>query len=315
MRQRLVWSLGKRGSDNQPHSPFIYDMFYLSIKTAKDLGYHTVFYGTHESVDIIGKWVDEVHDVTNKIPYVFYDDIKVWIWYTDQTAITIDGDVFLYKKLSFRTPDELENVSLSDSTDLSNLAWEQKPISNRRVPITLRYEEFVEAPPTTNLLGALNHFNSFNPKSVVPEWNYNSVSSLNTGIIGWNNYNNDFRKHYCESYAKIREWYFSNESKLSKLNPMLQRHDSVVCHFMCERLLYNLVTNYDVKTDELTSNVNNHYIHLKGGNKFKDKTFVYSLKTLVDYLKLNGGFVVNAHNKLVAENKIIPFLYLRDKRT
>ena len=315
MAGRLAWSLGNRMGDDKPHSPFIYDMFYLSIKAAKDLGYRTVFYGTHESVDIIGKWVDEVYDVTNKVPYILYDDIKDWIWYNDPTVITIDADVFLYRRLSLRTAEEVDEVNASKSVDLFNLAWQETSISTKRIPITLRYEEFASAPPTGKVLNALNHFNSMNPKSVITEWDYNSVSSLNTGIIGWNTYDNGFRKHYCESYAKLREWYLKNENKLSSLNPMLAKHDSVVCHFICERLLFNLVKHYNIKTDELKGNLNNHYIHLKGGNKFKDNEFIYSLKTLVDYTKLNGGFIQNNHNQLVSQNKIKPFLFLRDKRT
>lgn len=316
MRGRLAWSLGNRKGDSESHSPFIYDMFYLSIKAAKDLGYRTVFYGTHEAVNIVGPWVDEVYDVTNKVPYVFYDDIKVWIWYNDPTAITIDADVFLHKRLSLRTPEDLlSNENLSSDLDLSQMAWYNKDDVYRRKQITLRYEEFAKAPPTGKVLNALRHFNSANPKSVIPEWDYSSVSSLNTGIIGWSNYNSEFRKYYCESYAKLRQWYFQNEQKLSSLNPMLHRHDSVLCHFICERLLYNLVKHYDIKTDELKGNLDNHYIHLKGGNKFKDTQFIYGVKLLVDYHKVNGGFIQNIHNDLVNQNKIKAFLSLRDKRT
>ena len=316
MAGRLAWSLGNRMGDSKPHPPFIYDMFYLSIKAAKDFGYHTVFYGTHESVDIIGKWVDEVHDVTNKVPYILYDDIKVWIWYNDPTAITIDADVFLHRRLSFRTSHDLaSNENLSSNIDLSQIGWDNQTNTHIKVPVSLRYEEFASAPPTGKVLNALNQFNSMNPKSVIPEWDYNSVSSLNTGIIGWSTYDNGFRKHYCESYAKLRDWYLKNENKLTSLNPMLAKHDSVVCHFICERLLFNLVKHYNIKTDELKGNLNNHYIHLKGGNKFKDNEFIYSLKTLVDYTKLNGGFIQNNHNQLVSQNKIKPFLFLRDKRT
>tara|TARA_B110000285_G_C14977661_1_gene539754 strand:- start:58 stop:1005 length:948 start_codon:yes stop_codon:yes gene_type:complete len=315
MRPRLIWSLGNRRLNGNVHSPFVYDMFYLSIQTAKALGYRTVFYGTHDAVAIIGKWVDESYDVTNKVPYILYDDIKAWIWYNEPNGTTIDADVFLYNKLHFRSNQDVDDINVSKDIDLSNLAFSQPHISSNSSPVILRYEEFASAPPTGNVLDALNHFNSMNPKSVIPEWDYNSVSSLNTGIIGWNANDNGFRKHYCESYVKLREWYFKNENKLSSLHPMLQRHDSVVCHFICERLLFNLVKYHNIKTDELTGNVDNHYIHLKGGNKFKDKEFIHSVKTLVDYHKSNGGFIKNNHNYLAGQNKIKPFLFLRDKRT
>ena len=311
--QRLAWSLGNRVGDSKKHSPFVYDMFYLSIMSAKQMGYRTVFYGTHESVNIIGKWVDEVYDVTNKVPYLLYDDIKTYIWYTDPTAITIDADVFLFKKISFRNADEITDTSLSDSTDLSQIGWYTREDTNRRTPINLRCEEFAWAPPKGKILNALKHFNSLNPKSVIPEWDYNTASSLNTGIISWNG-NDSFRKYYCESYVKLREWYFNNEEKLTSLNPLLHRDDLVLSHFVCERLLFNLVKHYNIKFDSLTTNVNNHYIHLKGGNKFKDKEFIVSVKNLVDYHKSNSGIIQDVHNKLVSVGKVKPFLSIRDKR-
>lgn len=304
MKPKLIWNLGN-ANPSVPHSPFVYNMFYLSIKAAKDLGYHTVFYGTHESVNIIGKWVDECYDLTNKIPYVLYDDIKVWIWYNHSNCITIDGDVFLYKKLVFKSPyDLIDGTSLSNSADLSKLAWNDG-YSNKVNPITLRYEDFDKIPASFAVRNALRDFNIMNPKSVIPEWNYENTSSLNTGIVSWNNLNNNFKQYYCESYSKLRKWYLDK-------NPET-KGNSVISHFICEHLLYQLVDYYNQSADCLKNNVDNHYIHLKGGSKFKDKNFIYNVNTLVDFHKKNGGFIENAHNYLTQRGTITPFLYLRDR--
>jgi hypothetical protein len=315
MQRRLVWSLGnRRGEEGIPHPQFVYDMFYLSIKCAKDLGYHTVFYGTHESVSIIGKWVDEVHDITNKFPYIFYDDIKVWLWYNDPNCTTIDGDVFLYRHLSFRETEDVAEPGNTNSIDYSNLAWDV-PNQRRRKPVTLRYEEFDIEPPKHDVRDALRYFNSLNPQSVIPEWDNSNTSSLNTGIINWNNLGNEFKIHYCTSYAKLREWYFKNETKLSEYSPLLNRDNSVLAHFMCEHLMYQLVRYHTIKIDKLKDNPNNHYIHLKGGTKFKDMQFINSLTTLVNYHKSTGGYIIDSHTALVNRRMIRPFLYLRDKFT
>jgi hypothetical protein len=305
--KRLVWSLGNSlGDEKKPHSQYIYDMFYLSIQAAKDLGYHTVFYGTHESVNIIGKWVHEVHDVTNKIPYKLYDDIKVWIWYNESNCTTIDADVFLYKKLVFKSPQDLiDGTSLSDSTNLSRLAWNDG-YSSRLNPVTLRYEEFDKMPPSHQVRQALKEFNLLNPKSVIPEWDYNNTSSFNTGIVSWNSLEKDFKNYYCESYSRLRNWYLNKVGDL-KGNP------SVVSHFICEHLLYQLVKYYGKSGDSLKNNVDNHYVHLKGGNKFKNQNLIYSIKTLVDFHKKTGGFIENSHNALVNRGTIKPFLYIRDR--
>jgi hypothetical protein len=303
MSNRLVWSLGNARIDHQKHSQFVYDMFYLSIKSAKDLGYHTVFYGTHESTEIIGKWVDEVHDLTNIVPYILYDDIKVWIWYNEPNATTIDGDVFLYKKIIFKSPEDLiDTLSLSDSTDLSKLEWDT-PYTSKSQPITLRYENFDKIPPSFQAKEALKYFNSLNPKNIIPEWDYANTSSFNTGIINWNKFDHDFKKYYCESYSRLRKWYLDKVGEI-KGNP------SVISHFICEHLLYQLIKYYGKSADCLKNNIDNHYVHLKGGNKFKNENFIYNVKTLVDFHKKNGGFIKTIHSKLVNDDKIKPFLYL-----
>ena len=92
---KLIWSLANKNSST-PHGQYVYDMFYVSIQMAKDLGYETVLYGTTDSIEKLGSYVDEIHN-TDDIEYTLFDDLKVHIWKTRKDDyITIDGDMFLY---------------------------------------------------------------------------------------------------------------------------------------------------------------------------------------------------------------------------
>ena len=99
---KLVWSLANRNPQH-PHNQYVYDMFYLSVHLAKDLGYETVLYGTTDAIVRIGEYFDETHN-TDNIEYILFDDLKIYIWETrtDDYA-TIDGDMFLYSPIEFNT--------------------------------------------------------------------------------------------------------------------------------------------------------------------------------------------------------------------
>ena len=106
---KLVWSLANRNPQN-PHNQYVYDMFYLSIHMAKDLGYETVLYGTTDSIVRIGEYVDEVYN-TDNIEYILFDDLKMHIWENrNDDYATIDGDMFLFSKLKFN---DNRNIFLS----------------------------------------------------------------------------------------------------------------------------------------------------------------------------------------------------------
>ena len=97
---KLIWGLQQKKNDGI-HSPFVYDMFYVSIQMAKDLGYETILYGTTNVIEKLGKYVDEFI-ITDNVDYILYDDLKVYIWEnrTDDYLI-LDGDVFLHSPLVF----------------------------------------------------------------------------------------------------------------------------------------------------------------------------------------------------------------------
>ena len=89
---KLIWSLANK-NPSTPHGQYVYDMFYVSIQMAKDLGYETVLYGTTDSIEKLGSYVDEIHN-TDDIEYTLFDDLKVHSWKTRKDDyITIDGDM------------------------------------------------------------------------------------------------------------------------------------------------------------------------------------------------------------------------------
>jgi hypothetical protein len=265
----LIWSLGNVVGNNEPHSDFVYDMFYLSIALAKDLKYQTTFYGTHESVHKMKPYVNQLYD-SSWLDYRLYDDLKVNIWYdTNDTSITIDGDIFLYNRLDI---DHFNNGT--------ELIYEKKQMIH----------------PKTEY--ALEIFNSFNPKQIIPEWDFNNKFSICTGIIGWKK-NSEFKKYYCESYAKLRKWFFKNEEYMKKNSSYLSKDSSVSAHIICEHLLYQLSNYYKISKKEIISNQNNKYWHLQGPDKFKDIDFINNIKILVDEHKNSNLTITQLYNKML----------------
>ena len=322
MSHTLIWNLGNANPDVE-HGEYVYDLLYLSMQFAKDLGYRTAFYGTHKSPQIVSKWVDECYDVTNIVPYKLYDDIKVWIWYNRHDSYTtIDSDVFLYNRIVERLPEEIpfhiNKIREINSNDIFDNSFFN--LRNNNVPFTLRCEEFNASPvlgnnkiigdihPTIKSLKALNEFDI---KNIIKEWDFNNTRSLNTGIINWG-VHGDFKKYYCETYVKFREWVLQNEQVLQEKDSQLHYKCSVLSHFVCEHLLYQLARYYNIKFEDLKSNVNNNYIHMKGGEKFKNKKFIYSVKLLSDFhKKRGGGLLKESYQKLLLENKIYDVFYAK----
>ncbi len=289
---KLIWSLAKRKYTNDEyHSEFIYDMYYLSIAMAKDLGYKTVLYGTSDAIEKLKSIVDEVINVDD-IDFKLYDDIKIHIWASrNDEYITLDGDVFLYKRINL-----LEN-SYGKKIEI---AYEKKDII-----------------PHNTIKNALDVFNSYGPKSVIPEWNTENLISFNTGIIHWNN-NSEFKKYYIESFLKLKEWYFPLKDEMESKNYLLTIEGGLPSHFICEHLMKNLATHYNIGTDEIGSNLQNKYDHWKGPSKFKDLNKINSLKILVDTHKFrkqrfgtNPIRIEMVYNDLLNENIITPFIYLK----
>lgn len=278
--------------DNTSHSDFVYDIFYLSIALAKELKYKTVFYGTHDSVYKIKPFVSEYHDVT-WLDYKLYDDIKVNIWYEQNDKFfTIDGDVFLYNRLNY----------------------EEYPqyFESRKQKIELIYERKQKVTPQA--LSALNVFNEFNPKKIVPEWDNSNTYSYCTGIIGWT-HNSDFKKYFCESYAKLRNWFLENQNEMMKYNSYLNNQHSISSHIICEHLLYQLVNYYKITNTSIAQNENNNYWHLQGGDKFKNPYIINNISNIVNHHKNSSLTIRNIQTKLL-ENNIIqrPILFKKSKR-
>ena len=290
---KLIWSLGNVVGNDEPHSDFVYDMFYLSIALAKDLGYQTAFYGTHNSFYNIKPYVNESYDYT-WLDYRLYDDIKVNIWYErNDNFMTIDGDVFLYNRLEY---DEYLSRGLA--------------IANKK--IELIYEKKQTLTPQAE--AALKVFNSFNPKQIIPEWDFNNRFSICTGIIGWGK-NSHFKKYYCESYSRLRNWFLENEKEMKAINPYLSKDSSVASHIICEHLLYQLANYYNIPKTEIISNSNNKYWHVQGPDKFRDIDFINNIGNFVKQHKSNNFKVKTLHDNMLM-NGILkkPLLFRETKK-
>lgn len=270
---KLVWSLVSR--DKSPHSQYIYDMFYLSIQMAKDLGYETILYGTIDAEERLSEFVDKFYNV-DFLDYKLYDDCKFYIWETrnDDYAI-IDGDIFLFSKIEFQN-------------------------------CFVNYDMVVEKCGLDYMKKGLDILNDFGIKDIVGEWNTESQRSFSSGIIKWNS-NNRFLKYYIQSYYKLRNWYFQNEEEITKKSSELIYEKSLLSHFLCEHLLERMVNFYGVESNELRGD---SYIHWQGLDKFKNPDKVELIKQIVTYHKTYGGTIKSVYDTLLNQNKIKPLFYL-----
>ena len=274
---KLVWSLANK-DPKTPHNPYVYDMFYLSIHMAKDLGYETVLYGTSDAIERLGDCVDEIHN-TDSIEYVLFDDLKIHIWdnRTDDYA-TIDGDVFLYSPIEFNT-----NSFLS-------------------------FDEMVNKIEVDYVVDALNLLNSFDIDKRILEWNPNSTNSISTNLIRWKS-NNVLLKYFIQSYRGLRTAFLENEVEIVEINSELAKTKSLISHLLCEHLLERIVSYYKLPLDELRRNKNNSYSHWQGSEKFENIHKINGVKLIVETHKNFGGTIKSVYNSLLSQGLIEPILY------
>lgn len=273
---KLIWGLQQRNK-NQLHSQFVYDMFYVSIQMAKDLGYQTVLYGTSDAIERLGEYVDETHN-TDNLDYKLFDDLKVYIWETrNDEYLILDGDVFLHSPLVFKNQ--------------NSFVW---------------IDTLVKKQQKGYAKDCLDILNSFNIKSIVYEWNSELKISYSTGLVKWKG-NNGLLKYYVESYKKLRKWFLQNETTLKKLNSELTSEKSLISHYICEHLLQRIVEYYNLEFEEL-ENYNSYY-HWQGSNKFENIDKLNCIKFLTIKHKEMGGNIKYVYDLLVKDNIISPLLY------
>jgi hypothetical protein len=276
---KLVWSLANRNPQH-PHNQYVYDMFYLSVHLAKDLGYETVLYGTTDSIVRIGEYFDEIHN-TDNIEYILFDDLKIHIWETrtDDYA-TIDGDMFLYSPIQFNT---------NPTTFLS-------------------FEQLIKNDIPNSVTDSLKLLNQFDITTLIPEWDISSKNSISTNLIRWKG-NNGLLKYYIECYKNLRKLFLDNEDTVKKHNSELVNNKSLISHILCEHLLERLVSYYNLSYDEIKINAKNSYSHWQGSEKFENKYKINSVKLIVEVHKLLGGTIESVYNSLIAQKTIEPILY------
>lgn len=276
---KLVWSLANRNPQH-PHNQYVYDMFYLSVHLAKDLGYETVLYGTTDAIVRIGEYFDETYN-TDDIEYILFDDLKIHIWETrtDDYA-TIDGDMFLYSPIEFNTN---SNIFLS-------------------------FDELIKGDVSKTVSDSLKLLNEFDIVNLIPEWNTDSKKSISTNLIRWKG-NNGLLNYYIDSYRTLRKLFLDNEDIVKKRNSELANNKSLISHILCEHLLERLVSYYNLSYDEIRANPKNSYSHWQGSEKFENKYKINSVKLIVEVHKLLGGTIESVYNSLLIQKTIEPILY------
>lgn len=273
---KLIWALQQKYV-NKLHPPFVYDMFYVSIQMAKDLGYETVLYGTSDAIDKLGEYVDETF-TTNHIEYQLFDDIKFYIWEnrTDDYLL-IDGDVFLHSPLVFKNPNSFVWVDMIVKKQQSGFSKE-----------------------------CLELLNSFNISNQIPEWNSKTGISFSTGLIRMKG-NNGLLKYYVESYKKLKKWFLENEVMLIEKNSELSSNKSLISHYLCEHLLQRIVEYYGLDFEVLENE--NSYFHWQGNDKFKNEDKWDCIRLVSSKHKEEGGTIKDVYDSLVKDGLIKPILF------
>lgn len=273
---KLIWALHQKYV-NKLHPPFVYDMFYVSIQMAKDLGYETVLYGTSDAIDKLGEYVDETF-TTNHIEYQLFDDIKFYIWEnrTDDYLL-IDGDVFLHSPLVFKNPNSFVWVDMIVKKQQSGFSKE-----------------------------CLELLNSFNISNQIPEWNSETGISFSTGLIRMKG-NNGLLKYYVESYKKLKKWFLENEVMLIEKNSELSSNKSLISHYLCEHLLQRIVEYYGLDFEVLENE--NSYFHWQGNDKFKNEDKWDCIRLVSAKHKEEGGTIKDVYDSLVKDGLIKPILF------
>lgn len=276
---KLIWSLANR-TPGIPHSEYIYDMFYLSIHMAKDLGYETILYGSTDAIERLGELVDETYNIDN-LEYKLFDDTKIYIWKTrNDDYITIDGDVFLHSPLIFNT----------DSNPF------------------VSFDEIINLPIDGYTFECYNIINKLGISQLIPEWENSESKSFSTNLIHWKA-NNGLLQYFIKSYETLREWYLKNENLVITMNSELSSNKSLISHFLCEHLLQRIVTHYSVGYNELRRNPKNSYYHWQGSDKFTNMDKVNCIRLIVENHKKIGGKILDIYNSLLQQQLIQPILY------
>lgn len=272
---KLIWGLHQKNK-NQLHSQFVYDMFYVSIQMAKDLGYETVLYGTSDAIERLGEYVDETYN-TDNLEYKFFDDLKVYIWENrDDDYLILDGDVFLHSPLVFK--------------NTNSFVWVDSIVKKQN-----GYAK-----------DCLDILNNFKIKDMIPEWNHETTISFSTGLVRWKG-NNGLLKYFIESYKKLRSWFLINEKELNKLNVELTSDKSLISHYVCEHLLQRIVEYYNLDFEELENR--NSYYHWQGADKFNNKNKMDCIRLITLNHKSIGGSIKDIYNLLLKDGSIKPILY------
>ena len=266
---RLVYSLVHLNNNQMNyHLDYTYDMFYVSMTMAKDLGYSVVLFGSSDVLSKLKGAYDVSYDVTN-MNFFLYDDIKIHILNTlpGNDYCIIDGDLFLFERLNF-----------GDEFD--------EELSSRKLMFS--YEDFDVKPKEKIVIDALQYFNSFNPKAIIPEWNNLNLSSCNTGLLKLHSGSNDFKSYYIESYMKLRGWYLERLHLMNK-HELLKTNRTIASHFICEHLLYQLAKHYKLGYLSMYKKRNNDYSHWKGPTKFNEVRMTNGIYQLSKAIKNKNG--------------------------
>ena len=267
----LCWSLTKNPSQQDvDFGDYMYDMYYLSMVMAKSVGYRVVLYGNSNVIKRLNEVCDEVVNI-DFLDYQFFDDPKVYIWATRTGEYaTIDGDIFIYKRLEFE-----ENSFVNKDADL--IVEEFQPLNDFD-------KKLGSINPDAPIPAAWRLFNSQSPSSCVFEWDsYGGTDSYNSGLVYWKN--KEFREYYVKCYYELRKWYIQRREFFNEHSRTMKVNVSISSHFICEHLMRRLVHYYSLRVSALHTTQPKSYTHLVGSDKFVHPNHYVGINLLVEEIK------------------------------
>jgi len=254
----LCWSLTKNRGDISEFFPYMYDLYYLSMAMARELGYNVVLYGNTSAIQNLKDIADSVINI-DFLDYQLFDDPKVYIWASraDEYA-TIDGDVFLYKRINFRDT------------------------HNGNITVAVENNQTLSIGQTSR---AYNLFSECGVNRVIPFWESYRTDSYNTGIIKWNDV--EAKNYYLSKYYEFRRWFLDKRDLMGNIEPSIVTNVSIGSHLVCEHLLYKMIKNFKLNVDVLKTNSYNDgaYSHFVGADKYTNIEKWLPIKLLVEEIR------------------------------
>ena len=236
----LIFSYSTKIGDYKDND-FYLSFYKISMKIAKDLGYTIKFYGCEYALNFLKEFYDESVDVSNE-NFILTDDLKIFIHQNEPCgAITIDGDLFLYKKLSI---DSEKDISI----DRDEYIYHRRSKKYREyLPFFFKYD-----------LSSINYFDKEND------------TALNVGILRFKN--QKIKDLFISEYYKFRKLYLDIIEPKEHLLKNKKTISIIICQYLfnCISKIENIQIDYCYKENDYKHYIGQSKKHFK---KELDKLF------------------------------------------